>query len=288
MRNALNMLVATGCALLFGGCATTDYVSGLQTNNMYSLYEDAEMGRSFRKQLLEELQNEDAAINRDPVRVNLLREITANIASVAHIQDFDYETTYVNHPEIVNAFALPGGAMIVFEGLMDPEIGFVKTVDELAAIIGHELAHVNCRHSTEQMTREMLPNLLLAGGMIWASVEGDEDLQLLFGGAMLVYDGLFVTRYSRIDELEADRVGMMYMAQAGYDPRAAVRIWERLSDVGPGFVDQALSIFSTHPLDYRRAAELRIHLPEALALYEAAPVKRDGARQLADLLTFTP
>lgn len=266
------------------GCATTDHVTGLRTQNIYSLTDDAQMGREFKQKLLQALENDDATVNSDPARVRLLSDITGHIASVVHIGDFEYETTYVNHPEIVNAFALPGGAMVVFEGLWDPEVGLVQTVDELAAVIGHELAHVNCRHSTEQMTREMLPNLLLAGGMIWASVEGDEDLQLLFGGAMLVYDGLFVTRYSRIDEYEADRVGMMYMAQAGYDPRAAVRIWERMAKVGPGFADKALSIFSTHPLGYQRAAELRKHLPEALALYEAAPVKRDGSQRLADIL----
>ena len=129
----------------------------------------------------------------------------------------------------------------------------------------------------------MLPNLLLAGGLLWASLEEDEDLELLFGGLMLVHNGLIVTKYSRQDELEADRVGMMYMAQAGYDPRAAPRVWERLSGARDDQVEKVLSIFSTHPRDFKRVAELRKHLPEALALYEAAPVKRNGSKKLSSL-----
>ena len=111
-------------------------------------------------------------------------------------------------------------------------------------------------------------------------MEEDDDLQLLFGGLMLVHNGLIVTKYSRRDELEADRIGMMYMAKAGYNPAAAPRVWERLSQAGDSQINKALSIFSTHPRDFKRAQELRKHLPEAQALYAAAPVKRDGSRAL--------
>ena len=100
---------------------------------------------------------------------------------------------------------------------------------------------------------------------------------------MLAYNGLVVTKYSRVDELEADRVGMMYMAQAGYDPAAAPRVWDRLAGATDSQLEKTLSIFATHPRDYLRAKELRQHLPEAQALYEAAPVKRDGSKKLADL-----
>ena len=186
-------------------------------------------------------------------------------------------------PEFVNAFAFPGGNIMIFEGLWNEKEGLVQTVDELAAVVAHEIAHVNCRHSTESMTREMLPNLLLAGGLIWAEIEEDEDLQLLFGGLMLVHNGLIVTKYSRTDELEADRIGMMYMAKAGYNPEAAPRVWERLAGASDNQVEKVLSIFSTHPRDYKRTTELRKHLPEAKALYEAAPVKRDGSKKLSSL-----
>ena len=268
---------------LASGCATTDFVTGQQTQNIYSLQEDVQLGQDFYKETVAELKKENSPIDQDPVRVALVKEVTANIAAVANITNLPYEITYVGDPEIVNAYAFPGGHVMVFEGLWDEKEGLVQTVDELAAVIGHEIAHVNCRHSTEAMTREMLPNLILAGGMIYASIEDDDDLQLLFGGLMLVHDGLIVTKYSRVDELEADRVGMAYMAKAGYDPAAAPRVWERLAGASDNQVEKVLSIFSTHPRDYKRVQELRKHLPEAEALYAAAPVKRDGSKKLADL-----
>ena len=268
---------------LASGCATTDFVTGQQTQNIYSLQEDVQLGQDFYKETIAELKKENSPIDQDPVRVALVKEVTANIAAVANITNLPYEITYVGDPEIVNAYAFPGGHVMVFEGLWDEKEGLVQTVDELAAVIGHEIAHVNCRHSTEAMTREMLPNLILAGGLIYASIEDDDDLQLLFGGLMLVHDGLIVTKYSRVDELEADRVGMAYMAKAGYDPAAAPRVWERLAGASDNQVEKVLSIFSTHPRDYKRVQELRKHLPEAQALYAAAPVKRDGSKKLADL-----
>jgi predicted Zn-dependent protease len=265
------------------GCATTDAVTGRSVNNMYSLEEEVQLGREFHKEILSEFKKEKTPINRDKVRFELLDQMVSNIAQYAHIKTIPYRMTYIGDPEIVNAFAFPGGQMMVFEGLWDEEEGLVQTVDELAAVVGHEIAHVNCRHSTEAMTRELVPNLLLAGGILWAELEEDEDMQLIFGGAMILYNGLIVTKYSREDELEADRIGMMYMAQAGYNPEAAPRIWARLAEAGESKLDKAFSIFSTHPRDKKRAEELRKHLPEAMALYEASPVKRDGTQRVADL-----
>jgi metalloendopeptidase OMA1, mitochondrial len=270
--------------LVFGsGCATTDFVTGKSVQNAYSLDDDIQLGRQFKAETVAGLKKQNAPLNQDPARVALVREVTGNIAAVAHLTNLPYEVTYVGDPEIVNAYAFPGGNVMVFEGLWDEKEGLVQTVDELAAVIAHEIAHVNCRHSTEAMTRDMLPNLLLAGGLVWAEVKDDDDLQLLFGGLMLVHNGIIVTKYSRQDELEADRVGMMYMAKAGYDPAAALRVWERLAGASDSQVAKALSIFSTHPRDYLRTQELRKHLPEAQALYAAAPVKRDGTRKLSDL-----
>ncbi len=276
------LLAAAGLALA-SGCATTDFVTGQDVQNMYSIDEEVQLGRSFYGEIVKELKSENAPIDRDPVRVALVREVTDQIVAVAHATNLDYKATFVGDPDFVNAYALPGGNIFVFEGLWNPQEGLVRTVDELAAVIAHEIAHVNCRHSTEAMTREMLPNLLLAGAAIWAEIEEEDDAQLILAGAMLAYNGLVVTKYSRVDELEADRVGMFYMARAGYDPAAAPRVWERLAGATDSQVEKVLSIFATHPRDYKRAQELRRHLPEARALYEAAPVRRDGSKKLADL-----
>ena len=283
LQNLLCPLLAAAGLALVSGCATTDFVTGKDVQNMYSLDEEIQLGRQFYGEIVKELKKEKAPIDRDPVRVALVRELTDQIAAVAHATNLDYKATFVGDPDFVNAFALPGGNILIFEGLWNPKEGLVETVDELAAVVAHEIAHVNCRHSTEAMTREMLPNLLLAGAAIWAEIEEKEDAQLILAGAMLAYNGLVVTKYSREDELEADRVGMFYMAKAGYDPAAAPRVWERLAGATDSQLEKTLSIFSTHPRDFKRAKELRKHLPEAQALYEAAPVKRDGSKKLADL-----
>ena len=282
--NPIRLIRAAAMAALLlslvAGCATTDYVTGQQVQNMYSLGEEVQLGGQFYNELMGGLRKENAPIDQDPASVALVRDITAHITAVAHITNLPYQATFVGDPDFVNAYALPGGNIMVFEGIWNPKEGLVRTVDELAAVIGHEIAHVNCRHSTEAMTRQMLPNLLLTAGMVWATIEDKDDLQLLFGGLMLAHNGLIVTRYSRADELEADRVGMMYMAKAGYNPEAAPRVWERLAGANDSQVAKALSIFSTHPRDKKRAQELRKHLPEAMTLYNAAPTKRDGARLL--------
>ena len=276
------VLAAAGLALA-SGCATVDFVTGQEVQNMYTLDEEIQLGQEFYVETVKELKQEKAPIDRDPARVAYVREITDRIVAVADATNLPYKATFVGDPDFVNAYALPGGNIFIFEGLWNPKEGLVETEAELAAVVAHEIAHVNCRHSTEAMTREMLPNLLLAGAAIWAELEEEEDAQLIIAGTMLAYEGLFVTKYSREDELEADRVGMMYMAKAGYDPAAAPRVWERLAGATDSQLEKVLSIFSTHPRDFKRAKELRKHLPEAQALYEAAPVKRNGSRKLSDL-----
>ena len=277
------VLLTTLLLALGSGCATTDFVTGQSVQNIYSLTEDVQFGGQCYTETVAQRQKAHAPINSDPVRVAMVQEVTRNITAIAHITNLPYEVTFVGDPEMVNAYAFPGGNIMVFEGLWNQKNGLVRPIDELAAVIAHEIAHVNCRHSTEAMTRQMLPNLILAGGMIWATLEEDEDAQLIVGGLMLVHNGLIVTKYSRRDELEADRVGMMYMAKAGYNPEAAPRVWERLSGASDDQVNKALSIFSTHPRDYLRTQELRKHLPEARAAYAAAPVKRNGTLSLTEL-----
>lgn len=282
IRFSIGSTLLAVLALAFGsGCATTtDWVTGQRVRNMYTPDEEVRAGAQYFAQNVGELRKENVPVNKDPDRVALVREVTGHIVAVAHNTNLPYQATYVGDPDVVNACAFPGGNLMVYEGLLDKNEGLVRTEGEFAAVVAHEVAHVNCRHSTEALTRQMLPNLLLAGLMIYASVKDIDELQWATAGLMLVHNGLVVTKYSRKDELEADRVGMMYMAKAGYDPAAAPRVWERLAGANDSQAKKALSIFSTHPRDALRAQELRKYLPEARALYEAAPVKRDGSRDV--------
>jgi predicted Zn-dependent protease len=144
----------------------------------------------------------------------------------------------------LNAFALPGGKI----GINSALVRFCRTDDELAAVIGHEIAHVDLRHAAERFSQDMA-----ARGIIGIAVPDNETLARVFGmGASL---GVLLP-YSRKHELEADRVGMSNMAAAGYDPMAAVDLWVRMSSQSgrpsmPAFL-------STHPADDKRIEAIRL------------------------------
>ncbi len=251
--------------LALAGCSTIDAVTGQPVNNLYLIEEDIELGREVMQAALKEMQDEGVRINEDRRRSAQLEEMVARIAAVSHLPDLPYEVALFE-TNIVNAAAAPGGQLIVFSGLYHPEDGLVKDEDELAAVLAHEIAHVTCRHSTESMTRELPVKLLLLGGALYAELDDNDDLALALGASFLVYEGLVLPRYSRRDEAEADAVGLMYMAKAGYDPRAAVRLWKRAAEQEE---DEGLFGFmSSHPSNEHRYKALQAKLPEAMALYE--------------------
>lgn len=253
--------------LLGIGCATVDSVTGQRVNNLYSIDDDIQMGREVLGEVVKTMREGNVRINADGQTVAKLQEMVNRIAAVSHMPDLPFEI-YLFETNIVNAFAAPGGQMGVFSGLYHPEMGLVQDDDELAAVLAHEIAHVTCRHTTEALTRELPVRLALIGGMLYAEVKGKDDLALGLAAGFLVYEGLVLPRYSRKDESEADAVGLMYMAKAGYDPRAAVRIWERAAARAK---EPALfAIFSSHPTDRQRAEDLRRLLPRAMEEYERA------------------
>jgi predicted Zn-dependent protease len=259
--------------LLLAGCSTVDPVTGQQTRNFYSLQDDVEIGSQVYSETVEEMRARGVRVNADAARVAQLQEMVRRIKSVSNLPDLPYEVVLIQ-TNVVNAMAAPGGKIMVYEGLWNPKDGLARDEDEIAAVIAHEIAHVNCRHSTEAMTRAMPVNLAAAGFMMWAEgKEHEKMMQIFAAGGLIVYNGMWMTRYSRMDETEADAVGLMYMAKAGYDPRAALRIWERAAQRRNGN-DPAASIFSTHPPDATRLQNLRTHLPAALAAYEASPYRR--------------
>lgn len=264
----MRKLIGSGLVLLLAGCATTDFVTGQRTHNFYSLEDDVALGRDVFAQIEKEMAAKNVPKNADVMQARKLHEMVVRISRAADLPDLPYEVALYS-TNIVNAMAAPGGKMMVFEGLWDEKEGLVRGDDELAAVLAHEIAHVNCRHSTEAMTRQMIPAAVLTAGMIYADAEDDEKLRTILGGTFLAYQGLVVTHYSRGDEYEADRVGMRYMAQAGYDPRAALRIWQRAAARNQA-TGSPLSIFSTHPTDAARLRALERELPSALRLYEQA------------------
>jgi predicted Zn-dependent protease len=163
--------------------------------------------------------------------------------------------------EDVNAFCMPGGKIVVYEGILP----YMSSDEELAAVLGHEVAHAVAKHANERMSQQMLTE---AGGSIVAGAVGQKSatIQSLAG---TVY-GLgtqfgVMLPFSRKHEYEADRMGLIFMAMAGYNPRSAVSFWQKMAAGKSGSTPE---IMSTHPSDANRVKELEKYMPEALQYYK--------------------
>ena len=261
-RRALPLLPA----LLLSACAT-DAVTGRKTLNYYSLADEVKMGQQTLSLNTKEMQTAGVAINRDRERVQQIETIMKRITAVCDLPQLPYNVT-LYQTNIVNAAAAPGGSMMVFQGLYDPKAGLVQSENELAAVLGHEIAHVTCRHTTERLSRVVPLAVLAEIGAQILSHRDHPEIAWALRGAFAVGTALWIPAYSRSDEREADRIGMRYMARAGYDPRAALDIWKRAAEK-TGRKDST-SIFATHPSDADRYKALQKELPAALEDYRKA------------------
>lgn len=161
-----------------------------------------------------------------------------------------------------NAFALPGGRIGVHTGMVE----IAGDDDALGIVIGHEVGHVLAQHSAERMSQ----SLVLAGGLAIGSVAlKDEDAKTrrLVLGAMGVGASLGVALpFSRLHESEADELGLLIAANAGFDPRKAIGLWERMAEANGG----SLEFLSTHPLPKTRIADFERLMPRAMQVYRRA------------------
>jgi predicted Zn-dependent protease len=183
-----------------------------------------------------------------------LDRITARLLAAAGARPEDWEAVVFDGPE-VNAFALPGNKIGVFEGMFD----VAGSADQLAAVVGHEIGHLAAEHSKERMTAQIAKDLGLRIVYLILRI-GDVQYAADIAAALgLGAEYGLVLPYSRGQELEADRLGLELMTEAGYDPAAAVELWRRMEAAAgegpPGFL-------STHPTPAARIEALEEMLPE--------------------------
>ncbi len=179
----------------------------------------------------------------------------------SELRYYEWEFNLIQDDEMPNAFCLPGGKIGVYTGIMPVAGG----PDGLAVVMAHEVAHAIANHGGERMSQLLLAEL---GGMALATAmqtKPDETREL----AMLAY-GLgaqlgVLLPYSRQHESEADRIGLILMARAGYDPNEAIPFWQRMNRLGGARPPEFLS---THPAPETRIEQIREYLPEALGYYE--------------------
>jgi predicted Zn-dependent protease len=177
------------------------------------------------------------------------------------ISTFNWEFNTIEDKN-VNAWCMPGGKVAFYTGI------FPITKDEqgLAVVMGHEIAHAVAKHGNERMTQQMKAQGL--GKVIGVAVSGSpQATQDIFSVAFGISGNLALLKYSRNHESEADKLGLVFMALAGYDPSAAIPFWERMAALSSEKPPQFLS---THPSDAQRVKDLQAWLPEAMKYYKKA------------------
>ena len=179
------------------------------------------------------------------------RLVTEAIAMYPHTADWEWSVAIIDDPETVNAWCMAGGRMAVYTGLFDK----LKLTDaEFAQIMGHEIAHALANHTAERMSRAMATSI----GILAVGVASDRPAATMAGGAVAAKLALELPN-SRTAESEADEIGMELAVRAGYDPDAAVTLWQKMGSLGGSAPPEFLS---THPAPGNREAQLAAIIPE--------------------------
>lgn len=207
---------------------------------------------------------EQMPISNNPEGTAQVNRVSSRIARALGTEMPDAEWEYVLFEDpSANAFAMPGGKIAVFSGLLD----IVESDDELAAVIGHEIAHVLLRHANQRMSAELLRGLGGAVAAYSTKDMKDEDRAAILAAYGVGTQVGIILPYSRSHESQADELGLNIAARAGYDPRAALRFWEKMNEKSEGSMPEFLS---THPTYETRIDTLRKAMPEAMDYYNRA------------------
>lgn len=209
---------------------------------------DIEQGAEVAKQVAQQI-----GIYSLPKADAYLRDLGARLVATANDSRWKFTFQIVDQQE-PNAFAIPGGGIYVSRGLL----ALVNREDELAGVLAHEIAHVTQRHSARQQSKGFLPGLLSLPGNVVGNVVG-EDLGALINAPIDTVGGAWLSRYSRGQENEADRIGIRTAAQSGYDPAALAGILRRLEQDVASQTGQEhrFSIFDSHPMTETRMKDIR-------------------------------
>ena len=245
------------CMLLLAASCAKAPITGRKQFLLITEAEEVQLGVEGYSEILE-----SSNLSTDEEAVRQLRAIGHRIADVTGEEDYEWEFNLIENDSIVNAFCLPGGKVAFYTGILE----LAETEDEIATVMAHEIAHATARHGGERMTQMLMVQL---GGIALGEAlknnraETIELAAVAYGvGTSLAY----VLPYSRKHETEADHIGLIYMAKAGYDPRAAVGFWKKMQEHHAG--QEPPEWLSTHPNSQTRIVDLERLLPEALEYYD--------------------
>ncbi|HEB66768.1 MAG TPA: M48 family peptidase [Gammaproteobacteria bacterium] len=256
---------------LLVACATSP--TGRRQLMLVSEQEAINASKQAYVQMLAPLAKE-GRIDSDPTLTRRVRRITDRLIVQAErmrpeTRNWEWSVKVIDDPQTVNAWCMAGGRMAIYTGLIQQ---LKPTDDELAQVMGHEIAHALANHTAEKMSVALAT---MVGITAVGVAAGEEHRGAALAGAALAAKLAVELPNSRTTEAEADRIGIELAARAGYDPRAAVTLWEKMSRLGGGRVPEFLS---THPAPENRIETLRALVPKMIPLYEAAR-QTDGQRR---------
>lgn len=235
-------------------------VTGRSQLILISIEEEREMGLLA----FSEIRRKER-VSTDPTFNKYVGRVVERIAAVSGKPEYEWEYVVIKRDNVANAFALPGGKVGVYTGILP----IAQTEAGLATVIGHEVAHATARHGAERMTVGLLAQLG-AVGLGVALSRGDPRIASIMNEAY----GIGVTvgailPFSRSQETEADRIGLIYMAKAGYHPKEAIHFWDRMEEATKGKPTPP-EFLSTHPGYNTRRQNLMRWQPEAMHYYMSA------------------
>ncbi len=245
---------------LFSYFTSTEYNEVTGEEQRVTLSPDQEIALGL--QAKPEMMKQHGGLNRDPQRQAFIDEIGMKLVRAAGLEEtpWKWEFHLLDDDNMVNAFALPGGQVFITDALANR----LETEGQFAGVIGHEIGHVVARHGAQRLAKQQLTS-----GLVGAVAVASESSQTAAMAALVA--NVVTMKYGREDELESDRLGVAFMADAGYDPRSMVRVMEILAEAG-GSSGRPPEFFSTHPNPENRiqrildavAAEFPDGVPEGL------------------------
>jgi predicted Zn-dependent protease len=257
------------------GCQTNPYTGRWQLM-MVPMSQEMQMGVQAYAQVKSDPKMKPST---DPREIEPVKRVAARVIEAAKqskysetAKQFEWEVTVIKDDQTMNAFALPGGKIAVYTGLFP----VAKTESGLAAVMGHEVVHALARHGGERMSQNTLAQTTLQVVGIALGVSGTNPA--LSQGAMAALGvgtqvGVLLP-FSRKHESEADYVGVLLAAEAGYDPRESIRLWSRMGELSGG--KESSEFLSTHPGHETRIQQLEEWMAEAMPIYQAKQPAPNG------------
>ena len=266
-RSICALALVVGAFASFSACSSTPYTNRRQLI-LVPESEEVALGSSAYREVVQQ-----SKVVKDPRVTAIVDRVGRRIAEAADKPEYNWEFVVIDEPDAVNAFALPGGKVAVYTGL------FPVAQDEagLAAVIGHEVAHALARHAGERMSQAVLAQLGAVGLSAAFGSASPATREMVYQAYGLGAQVGVLLPFNRTQESEADRIGMILMAKAGYDPAAALEVWQRMEERAK--LDQERGgappeFLSTHPSHQTRQRDIQRWLDEARGYY-TAPLDSD-------------